>query len=91
LLTGTLRDLSFTGLSVSFPSRLKGSLDGGLLELPQVTLKVSPISIAHRRRKTSVRFKVDSIVRGEEEWRKLHDRQWRQLRPHAHEKVSIDS
>lgn len=91
VLTGTLRDLSFTGVSASFPSSLKGSLDDSLLELPQITLKVSPISIAHRHKKTSVRFKVDSIVRGEEEWRKLHDRQWRQLRPNTHDKVSIDS
>jgi cellulose synthase (UDP-forming) len=41
LLTGKLRDLSFTGVSASFPSNPKGSLDGSLLELPQITLKVS--------------------------------------------------
>jgi cellulose synthase (UDP-forming) len=91
LLTGTLRDLSFTGLSATFPSNPKGSLEGSLLELPQITLKVSPISIAHRLRKTSVRFKVDSIVRGEEEWRKLHDRQWRQSRPNVHDRPGINS
>jgi hypothetical protein len=86
-----LRDLSFTGVSATFPSNPKGSLDGSLLELPRITLKVSPISIAHRLRKTSVRFKVDSIVRGEEEWRKLHDRQWRLSRPNTHDRTGIDS
>ncbi|MBH0196566.1 MAG: PilZ domain-containing protein [Nitrospira sp.] len=91
VLTGTLRDLSFTGVSASFPLNLKGSLDSGLLELPQITLKVSPVSLARRRRKTSVRFKVDSIVRGEEEWRKLHDRQWRQSRSNTHDKIGVDA
>jgi hypothetical protein len=76
--TGKLRDLSFTGVSASFPSTPKESLAGSLLELPQITLKVSPVSVVRRLRKTCVRFKVESIVRGEERWRKLHDRQWRQ-------------
>ena len=78
LLTGKLRDLSFTGVSASFASTPKESLAGSLLELPQITLKVSPVSVVRRLRKTCVRFKVERIVRGEERWRKLHDRQWRQ-------------
>ncbi|MDH4328295.1 MAG: glycosyltransferase [Nitrospira sp.] len=81
LLTGKLRDLSFTGVSASFPSNPKGSLTSGLLELPQITLKVSPVSMAHRFGQRYVRFKVESIVRGEERWRKLHEQQWRQSRP----------
>lgn len=77
LLSGTLEDISFTGLSVLFPSAPKGSLVGSLLELPQITLKVSPVSMMRRLRKTCVHFKVESIEQGEQRWRELHDRRWR--------------
>jgi cellulose synthase (UDP-forming) len=74
---GILRDMSFTGISVAFPSPLKEALAGSLLELPEITLKVSPVSTVHLPRETCVRFKVDSIEQGEQQWRELHDRQWR--------------
>jgi cellulose synthase (UDP-forming) len=77
LLSGTLQDISFTGLTVLFPSAPKGSLVGSLLELPQITLKVSPVSTMRRLRKTCVHFKVESIEQGEQRWRELHDRRWR--------------
>jgi hypothetical protein len=77
VLTGTLRDMSFTGVSASFPSTPRGTLAGSLLELPHITLKVTPISLARRFRTTCVRFKVDSIERGEQRWRELHYRRWR--------------
>lgn len=76
-LTGTLRDMSFTGVSASFPVTPKGPLAGSFLELPHVALKVSPVSMIHRLRETRVRFKVEGIERGERRWRELHDRQWR--------------
>jgi hypothetical protein len=77
LLTGRLRDMSFTGVSASFPSTPKGSLAGSLLELPHVTLKVSPVSMVRRIRDTCIRFKVEGIVRGEQRWRELHDHRWK--------------
>ncbi len=77
LLSGTLEDISFTGLSVLFPSAPKGSLVGSLLELPQITLKVSPVSMMRRLHKTWIHFKVESIEQGEQRWRELHDRRWR--------------
>jgi hypothetical protein len=76
-LAGILRDISFTGISVAFPSPPEGSLASSLLELPEVTLKVSPVSMIHRPQETCVRFKVDSIEQGEQQWRELHDRQWK--------------
>jgi hypothetical protein len=69
--------MSFTGVSASFPSTPKGSLAGSLLELPQITLKVSPVSMVRRIRDTCVRFKVEGIERGEQRWRELHDHRWR--------------
>jgi hypothetical protein len=78
LLSGKVEDMSFTGVSVVFPSTPKGSLAGSLLELPRVTLKVSPVSMMRRLRKTCVRFKVESIERGEQQWRELHEDQWKQ-------------
>lgn len=75
-LSGRLEDMSFTGVSVLFPSTPKGSLVGGLLELPRITLKVSPVSVMHRFRTTCVRFRVESIERGERHWRELHQKKW---------------
>jgi len=76
-LSGKLEDMSFTGVSVLFPSTPKGSLVGALLELPRTTLKVSPVSVVHRLRTTCVRFRVESIERGEQHWRELHQKQWK--------------
>ena len=70
---GQLEDMSFTGVSARFPSTPKGSLTGSLLELPQITLKVSPLSMVRRLRKTCVRFRVESIEQGEQQWRDLHN------------------
>ena len=72
-LMGQLEDMSFTGVSARFPSTPKGSLTGSLLELPQITLKVSPLSMVRRLRKTCVRFRVESIEQGEQQWRDLHN------------------
>ncbi|MBI3356336.1 MAG: hypothetical protein HY038_06135 [Nitrospirae bacterium] len=77
LLSGKLEDISFTGVSALFPSTPKGSMVGSLLELPHVTLKVSPVSVVRRLRKTCVRFRVESIEQGEQRWRELHDHRWR--------------
>ncbi|MBX3302502.1 MAG: glycosyltransferase [Nitrospira sp.] len=80
LISGRLADMSFTGVSVLFPSTPKGSLVGALLELPRITtLKVSPVSVTHRFRTTCVRFRIESIERGEQHWRELHQKQWRRL------------
>lgn len=77
LLPGKLEDISFTGVSVLFPSTPNGSLTGAALELPHTTLKVSPVSIVHRLRTTCVGFRVEGIERGEQHWRELHQKQWR--------------
>ena len=76
-LPGKLEDMSFTGVSALFPSTPNWSFTGALLELPRTTLKVSPVSVVHGLRTTSVRFRVESIERGEEHWRALHEKGWR--------------
>ena len=78
-LAGTLEDMSFMGIRVRFPSTPTESLIGSHLELPRVTLKVSPVSMTRRLRKTCVHFKVDSIERGEQHWRMLHENAVRRL------------
>jgi hypothetical protein len=77
LITGHLTDMSFTGISTVFRRTPAGSLAGSLLELPQVTLKVSPVAIVRRWTTTVVRFRVDSIESGELRWREWHEREWR--------------
>ena len=73
---GKLEDMSFTGVSVLFASTPKGLRVGAHLELPRVTLKVSPVSLIRRRQRTCVRFRVDGIERGEQHWRQLHEDRW---------------
>lgn len=80
ILTGHVTDISFTGVSAVFRRSPTASLAECLLELPQVTLKVRPVAIVHRWNKTVVRFRVDSIERGEPRWREWHESEWQQQR-----------
>ena len=74
---GRVEDMSFTGVSALFSEFSQDSLVGALLELPGVTLKVSPVAMVRKGRKTLVHFQVVSIESGEERWRQLHDARWR--------------
>lgn len=76
-LAGKLEDISFTGVSALFPPTPRGSIAGALLELPHITLKVRPVSMVRRLRHTCIRFRVESIERGEQRWRDLHNHRWR--------------
>jgi cellulose synthase (UDP-forming) len=76
-LDGTLEDMSFMGVRVCFPFIPSDSLAGSHLELPRVTLKVNPVSMTRRSRKTCIHFRVAGIERGEEFWRTLHHTEWR--------------
>ena len=69
---GRVEDMSFTGVSALFSESPQDSLVGSLLELPGVRLKVSPVGMVRKRRKTLVHFQVLSIESGEEQWRRLH-------------------
>lgn len=74
---GRVEDMSFTGVSALFSEFSQDSLAGTLLELPGVTLKVSPVAIVRKGRKTLVHFQVVSIESGEKRWRQLHNARWR--------------
>ena len=69
---GRVEDMSFTGVSAIFSGSPQDSLAGALLELPGVTLKVSPVGMVRKWKKTLVHFRVVSIESGEEQWRRLH-------------------
>jgi cellulose synthase (UDP-forming) len=69
---GQVEDMSFTGVSALFSGYPQDSLIDTLLELPGVTLKVSPVGIVRKRMETLVHFQVVSIESGEERWRHLH-------------------
>ena len=74
---GRGEDMSFTGVSALFSGSPQNSLVGSLLELPGVTLKVRPVTMVQKQRKTLVHFQVVSIESGEERWRSLHNARWR--------------
>ena len=69
---GRVEDMSFTGVSAIFSGSPQDSLAGALLELPGVTLKVRPVGMVRKWKKTLVHFQVVSIESGEEQWRRLH-------------------
>jgi hypothetical protein len=69
---GRVEDMSFTGVSALFSGSPQDSLVGSLLELPGVRLKVSPVGMVRKQRKTLVHFQVLSIESGEEQRRRLH-------------------
>jgi cellulose synthase (UDP-forming) len=74
---GQVWDMSFTGLSAIFSESSQDSLLDSLLELPGVTLKVSPIRTVRTEGKMVVHFQVISIESGEDAWHSLHNAQWR--------------
>jgi hypothetical protein len=73
--------MSFTGVSAIFSESSQDSLHDSLLELPGVTLKVSPVGMVRTGRKTVVHFQVMSIESGESKWHSLHNTQWRVAQP----------
>jgi cellulose synthase (UDP-forming) len=72
VLKGQVEDMSFNGISASFSEYPQNSLGDTLLELPGVTLKVSPVGMVRKQRETLVHFQVGRIESGEERWRHLH-------------------
>ena len=78
---GRVENMSFTGVSVLFSGSPQDSLIDTLLELPGVTLKVSPVGMVRKLRKTLVHFQVVSVESGEELWRSLHNARWRAALP----------
>ncbi len=75
---GTTRDVSYGGLSAQFSQPLQESLVGAILYLHGVTLKVFAVETTVRPTHTFVRFRVDHIEQGEQEWRDLHQASWQQ-------------
>lgn len=76
VLKGRIEDMSFSGVSALLKGSPPGSLVGSLLQLPGVTLKVIPVAMIRKRKKTLVRFRVESIESGEERWRAMHQARW---------------
>jgi hypothetical protein len=72
LCKGRVEDMSFAGVSALFSEPPQDLLVGTLLELPGITLKVSPVGMVQKRKETLVHFQVVSIESGEERWRRLH-------------------
>lgn len=76
VLRGRVEDMSFSGVSALLNGSPPGSLVGSLLQLPGVELKVIPVAMVRKHRKTLVRFKVENIESGEERWRSMHHARW---------------
>ena len=73
---GTTCDISYSGLSAQFAPPLQESPVGAILHLHGVTLKVFAVETTARPTHTFVRFRVDHIEQGEQQWRDLHQASW---------------
>lgn len=69
---GATQDLSVVGVSALFPVRLQPSHEPALLQVGDIRIKVIPISAIYHSGKTLLRFRVDGIDHGEQQWLELH-------------------
>ncbi|MFO0705872.1 MAG: glycosyltransferase [Nitrospira sp.] len=73
---GTTRNISFTGLAAAFPSPPEGSLTGAILDVQGMKLKVVPVQVATHSDHTFVRFRIDQVEQGEQQWREFLAAHW---------------
>jgi cellulose synthase (UDP-forming) len=72
LLAGTTVDVSFAGVSVAFPGSHEVRSQACVLSIDDVELAVSPIESVPRGDETLVRFRVETIAKGEPTWQHWH-------------------
>jgi cellulose synthase (UDP-forming) len=72
VLQGTIRDVSFAGVSAVFPGRHDVRSQACSLSIEDVGLTVSPIESFNRGGGTLVRFRVESISKGASKWQAWH-------------------
>lgn len=72
LLSGSTRESSFAGLSAVFPGSHELHAQACALSIEDVELIVSPVASVRRRGETLMRFRVESITRGERQWHAWH-------------------
>jgi cellulose synthase (UDP-forming) len=72
VLRGTIRDISFAGVSAIFPGRHDVGSQACALSIEDVGLTVSPIESFERSGETLVRFRVESISKGAPTWQAWH-------------------
>ena len=72
VLPGTTRDVSFAGVSAFFPGSHEVQSSACLLSIGDVELTVNPIESVQQGGETLVRFRVETITKGEPKWRAWH-------------------
>lgn len=68
--------LSYYGASIFFPNYAPDNLPEAQLRLKFVTLKTTAVDIAQQGRNAVVRFRIESIHKGDRRWRNLHYSYW---------------
>ena len=72
VLLGTTRDVSFAGVSAVFSGRHEFRSKTYALSIEDVELTVSPIESVKRIGRTLVRFRVETITKGQPKWQIWH-------------------
>jgi hypothetical protein len=72
VLPGTTRDISFAGASAVFPGIHEVRSQHCTLSIEDVELTVSPTESVSRGDETLVRFRVETITKGEPKWQAWH-------------------
>ena len=69
---GITRDASFSGVSAVFPGVYEVETSPTTLMIEGVELMVRPVSASERKGRTFVRFRVESVRKGESRWQAWH-------------------
>lgn len=72
VLPGKTRDISFAGVTAVFPGLHEVRPQPCVLSIAEVELAVSPIESVERDDETLVRFRIETIVKGESTWQSWH-------------------
>ena len=72
VLSGRTWDISFAGVTVVFPGKHELRSEACLLSIEDVELTVTPIDSVERNDETLVRFRIETIAKGEPTWQAWH-------------------
>jgi hypothetical protein len=72
VLRGQTRDISFAGVTAVFPGSYVVRSQACSLTIEDVELTVSPIETVEQGEQTLVRFRIETISKGEPKWQEWH-------------------
>ena len=78
---GMVVNASYNGLAALFASPPRKSLNGAILDVQGIKLRVVPVHISVQLSQTLIRFRIDRIDDGKQRWHDLHTSHWQRDNP----------